>query len=514
MSSLAAMPPRDGAGAAEIRRIIGMAEDARPEPPRPLMRELPPADPYPTDALGDVLASAAHAIHDRVRAPLAIGAQSVLGAAALAIQGHADVVLPIGPGQARPLACYLITVAASGERKSACDAEAMWPIRRREEALRDAHDGEALRYASDRAAYDRARDVALRAGKSDRAAIRAALDELGPEPDPPLAPMLTCPEPTYEGMCRLLAVGQPSIGIFAAEGGQYIGGHGMSDEARLRTASGLSAVWDGEAIRRVRAGDGITILPGRRVSMHLMAQPAVADVWLRDRLLADQGLLSRLLLSAPDSAMGTRMWREGSAEADRAMSRYGARMLAILEAPLPLAAGPPNELRPRRLTLSGQARQVWIGFGDHVESMLKPDGALRPIAGIANKLPEHAARLAGVLTLVRDLDAGEIAAAEMAAGVELAQHYAAEALRLDGGSRISTELRLAQRALDWLTQQWGESAISLPDLYQRGPNAIRDAATARKVVGILEDHDWLIRAPEGAAVAGVHRREAWRIVRG
>jgi hypothetical protein len=41
------------------------------EPPRPLMRELPPADPFPVDALGPVLGSAARAIHDRVRAPLA-----------------------------------------------------------------------------------------------------------------------------------------------------------------------------------------------------------------------------------------------------------------------------------------------------------------------------------------------------------------------------------------------------------------------------------------------------------
>ena len=73
------------------------------EPPRPLMRELPPADPFPVDALGEVLRAAAHAIHDRVQAPLAICGQSVLAAAALAGQGHADVVLPIGPGQPRPL---------------------------------------------------------------------------------------------------------------------------------------------------------------------------------------------------------------------------------------------------------------------------------------------------------------------------------------------------------------------------------------------------------------------------
>src|SRR5262245_20410827 len=186
------MSPLDAA--AEVRRIIAMADEVTPEPPRPLMRELPPADSFPINALGDVLGAAVRAVHDRVQAPLAIGAQSVLGAAALATQGHADVVLPIGPGHARPLSCYLITVALTGERKTACDTEAMWPIRRREAALREAHDGEALRYANDRAAYDHSRQAAENAGKGDRAAIRAALDALGPGPPSPLTPMLTCEE--------------------------------------------------------------------------------------------------------------------------------------------------------------------------------------------------------------------------------------------------------------------------------------------------------------------------------
>src|SRR5262249_43155539 len=120
----------------------------------------------------------------------------------------------------------------------------------------------------------------------------------------------------------------------------------------------------------------------------------------------------------------------------------------------------------------------------------------------------------GVLTLVRNIDAGEIAPTEMAAGVELAQHYAAEALRLHGGSRVSAELRLAQQTLDWLLGHWSEPAISLPGLYQRGPGTLRDAATARKIVRILEDHYWLIPIPEGFVVSGERRREAWRIVRG
>jgi uncharacterized protein DUF3987 len=501
-------------GAAEIRRIIAMGEDAKLEPPRPLMRELPPADPFPVDALGGVLGAAARAIHDRVQAPLALCGQSVLAAAALAGQAHADVALPSQQEHPRPLSQYLISIAASGERKSACDAEAMWPIRRREAALRQQYDCDNLAYANDRAAYDRARKVAEQAGKGDRAAIRAELDALGPEPIPPLAPMLTCPEPTYEGMCRLLAAGQPSIGIFAAEGGQFIGGHAMSDEARLRTATGLSAVWDGEPIRRVRVGDGITMLPGRRLSLHLMLQPEVANIWLRDQLLIGQGLLSRMLITAPDSAMGGRLSHDEGPGTAFAMARYGERLLEMLEKPPRLAGKRPNELVPRPLTLSPTAVRMWFAFVDGVEKMLTHDGELRPISGFSNKLPEHAARMAAVLTLARDLDAGEVVAHEMAAGIEFVQHYAGEALRLHGGSHISAELRLAQLARDWLLQRWPEPAISLPDLYQRGPNAIRDNRTARKVITILEEHCWLVRVPEGAMIAGTRRRDAWLIVRG
>ena len=190
---------------------------------------------------------------------------------------------------------------------------------------------------------------------------------LGAAPAPPLTPLLTCPEPTYEGMIKLFATGFPSLGIFAAEGGQFIGGHSMSDDAKLRTASGLSAAWDGEPFKRVRSGEGITILPGRRLAMHLMAQPDVASMMLNDPLLAEQGILSRILPTAPESTSGHRPWHEPSVESELAMKRYGARLLDILELPLPLLTDRQSTLVPRALPLSAEARHLWIGFYDHVE---------------------------------------------------------------------------------------------------------------------------------------------------
>lgn len=494
-----------------VRAIIENAKDEEAEPPRPLVRELPPADLFPVDALGDTLTPAARAIHDRVRAPLAICGQSVLAAATLAVQGHANVELPMG--HAKPLSGFFVSVAATGERKSAADQEALWPVRKREAALREASPSECLKYENAETAWKKARDAVVNKAKGDRDRIKETLDALGPAPHPPLEPLLTCGEPTYEGICKLLALGQPSIGIFAAEGGQFIGGHGMADDAKLRTAAGLSTLWDGEPIKRVRAIDGVTVLPGRRVAMHLMVQPDVGTLWFADGLLVEQGLMSRVLVTAPESASGQRMWRAPAPESDAIMKRYGARLLGILEQPLPLAPQSHNELAPRTLPLSREAQHLWIAFHDHVEKRLGAGGELELVRGLANKLPEHAARIAAVLTLVADIKAGEVGAGEMEAGIALAQHYAVEAMRLFGASRVSGELREAEQLLGWLHTSWRELRVSLPDIYRRGPNSIRDKARARRAVTILVDHGHLVAAPAGD-VDGTFRREVWRIVKG
>jgi len=244
-------------------RQMESAPERNPEPPRPLMREIPPADPFPIDALGDVLAPAARAIHDRVQAPLAMCGQSVLAAAALSVQAHADVRLPTG--KARPLTNFFASVAETGERKSAVDEEALWAVRKREDALREKYGAERLAFENDKAAWEKAREAAVKdkSVKGDRARIKAALDKIGPPPIPPLEPVLLVGEPTYEGLCKLLALSCPSVGIFSDEGGQFIGGHGMTEEAKLRTAAGLSHLWDGRPIKRVRHRWRHTAWPAR-----------------------------------------------------------------------------------------------------------------------------------------------------------------------------------------------------------------------------------------------------------
>jgi hypothetical protein len=72
------------------------------------------------------------------------------------------------------------------------------------------------------------------------------------------------------------------------------------------------------------------------------------------------------------------------------------------------------------------------------------------------------------------------------------------------------ELVVAEATLAWLQQY---EVVHLAQVYQCGPNAVRDAKTARRILTILEEHGWLSRLDGGADLDGTHRREAWRVSR-
>jgi hypothetical protein len=114
---------------------------------------------------------------------------------------------------------------------------------------------------------------------------------------------------------------------------------------------------------------------------------------------------------------------------------------------------------------------------------MAPGGDYESIRGLANKLAEHAARIAGVLVLVDDIAAKEIGPSQLEAGFELVRYYAAEALRLHAAGMDDPDLLLAQRLLGWL-QTW-QGPVSLPDIYRNGPRAIPTPRPPRRSCGSL-----------------------------
>ncbi len=510
---------RFGGGESRQQHQEDQAEASEEWPePQPLRREPPPAAPYPVEALGDVLGGMARRLAEVVQCPPALAGQAVLAAATLAAQAHADITID---GRTYPLSEFFVTVAGTGERKSAADREALAPHQFQQHRRLELHQEVMTQHKAEAAAYKRAADQALGAKEHETKEQKAeALRALGPEPVPPPSPIMISEEPTYEGLVKALHVGWPSMGLFSDEGGRFIGGHALRDENQLKTAAGLSKLWDGTPISRTRGVDGNILLYGRRVSMHLMVQPAVSAIFFGNSLFASQGLLSRCLVAHPASTIGSRPYMDTTLREAAAFKLYFARVLAMLEAPLPLREGAHNELEPRLLTLAPEAKAEWVRWHDHVEGLSGEGRELGSIQGFAAKAAEHTLRLAATLTLVEDIQAGAVPLRHLQAGIALLDHYLGEALRLFETAEVNPDLQLAERLLLWLqasaatakaakaaNEGGGRSSfssfsssnprvISLQRVYQYGPNPVRDKATALRVLSILADHGWVRPGPD------------------
>jgi len=296
-----------------------------------------------------------------------------------------------------------------------------------------------------------------------------------------------------------------ALGIFSAEGGQFFGGPGMSPENKLKTASALSSLWDGSGHRRVRASDGLIDLVDRRLASHLMLQPDPAAAVLADPILKSQGLLSRFLVAAPASLSGTRLCRDPEASDVAAIEAYAAHLHEILSMPWPLAEGKRNELRPRELVLLPRAAAALKAFSDHIECQCGAEGELAPIRDFAAKAAEHAARIAGVLTIVEDPQARETSVDAIACGITLTEWYVMEALRLHASARTDPKLITAQRLLDWMRRQV-EPVIAFRDILWCGPNELRRKNSAEATIQILVDHGLIIEVSP--------RPRAYRVLQG
>lgn len=483
-----------------------------PEGPQPLVREITPGAAYPVQALGP-LRPAVEAVQGVTQAPVAIPAQSALAVASLAVQGFADVETL---GGTRPTSLYALTIARSGERKSACDAPLMTALRAHEKEQAKAQREEMESWRNAHALWKGAREKILSEAKSGkgekRTAAQADLEALGPEPEAPPSADRTVTEPTFEGLTKLFAHGQPSLGLFSDEGGQFLGGHAMNSENRQKTLAAFNDLWQGNPIRRTRSGDGHATLYGRRLAVHLMVQPGVARGFMADPLAADTGFLPRFLICEPPSAIGTRM--QANARRDEmALASFAGRLRDILESPLPMEPET-RELEPRILPLAPEARALLVAFSDVVEAAQAPRADLAHITGTASKAAEQAARIAGVLTLWRDLQAPMVEARDMCDAIDLAQFYLSEASRLSSAALVSTEIDRAEALRKWLLETWAEAEILVRDVVRMGPNPLRESPKARAALGILEKHGWLLPLEAGTVVRGAARAEAWAIVKG
>ncbi|MEN3238921.1 YfjI family protein [Methylobacterium ajmalii] len=465
---------------------------------------------FPLDKTPLLFREMVEATHEHVQAPRSLCAQAVLSGIALAAQGLANVDVPSLP-EPLPLSLFFFAIAASGERKTALDRVVQWPFSQHEAHLAETYEEDLRRYRNEHMLWESERKKITADKKTSKEDKRLTLEALA-EPREPVPPLIRIKEPTFEGIVNLLRKGLTSVGLFTSEGGQFLGGHGMTDDTRMRTMTGLSELWDGGTAQRIRAGE-VTRVTGRRVSVSLSVQPKIASTFLGNELARDQGFLARFLVMMPESTIGTREVRAAKSLEDTRIIRFHRRLIAMLRRPQPTREGSGGmELDLPALPLDHGAWGLWQAFADDVERNAGKDGAYQPIQASALKMAENVARIAGALALFEDEDATEVSAASMEAAVNIGRFYLAEALRLLGHEVADPETVALNELANWL-EEWPHPLISVTHVQQRAPRALRGSAkkTRERVIALCS---WGVLTLHGdGEVAGKPFKETYRINR-
>ena len=282
----------------------------------------------------------------------------------------------------------------------------------------------------------------------------------------------------------------------------------MSDDAKTRTLTGLSTLYDTGSAQRVRAKE-ITIIDGRRVSISLAAQQKIAATLLGDELAQDQGFLGRFLVCYPDSRIGTREVRLAPTGTDARVEAFTHRVERLLY----LQDGIRAPLRLPVLTIDDVAWEVFRAFSQAIEDNLGEGKHWHPVRAAAQRMAENVGRIAGVLHLFahggtdRPIDGDT-----MASACEIGAFYLKEALRISGGVMVDAETQAAHDLAAWIEGRPGD--LIAPSLIQQfAPYALRmNAAKTRERIRLLCEAGRLEAVGE-ADIDAKHYREAYRVNR-
>ena len=219
------------------------------------------------------------------------------------------------------------------------------------------------------------------------------------------------------------------------------------------------------------------MLLGRRLAMHVLVQPVLMGQLLGDPLAQGQGLLARCLIAQPDTLAGHREYRDVNPHENPDVIAYNDRIRALLAStPTFWPEGDGYELKPRDLYLDTDARALWIAFYNEIERQQANGSELEGARPFASKAAEHAARIAGIITMVENPQATAIASQAMDGAIQLTAFYLNEHLRLTGAGRQERQASVLRTLLEWLQERG--TTVAKKDVLQRTPRAIRNLKAA------------------------------------
>lgn len=257
-------------------------------------------DEYPIEAFPENIRNYMGEVSKKVQVSNELVGGNVLAAMSTAVQNLGDVNLG---SHTVSLSLFSLSVAESGERKTAVMKHVLKPFQQKGMQLNEQYNQEMKIYNAKLEGWKK------EGKKKDTIDL---ITHYQNEPEKPKSLKLIIKDPKIEGIGKQFKEGYPSIGLFNDEAGQIFGGFSMGKDRTIHGITSFSCLWDGTPVDRTKAGEfESTSMYNKRLSASLSLQPSIffETVW-SNQMMTEQGFLARFLIADCPSMAGSRVIRE------------------------------------------------------------------------------------------------------------------------------------------------------------------------------------------------------------
>jgi len=457
----------------------------------------PVTDGYPAHLLPSLILDAVTDVRRLTQASTPLVAASALCAMATACQGLADVQRP-GLTGLTPLSLYFLTLADSGERKTAADGFFFEPIKRLEKSMRQEYAEGLANFESDKKIYlakvrglERRIEKDSQAGRSTTSVENELSQLMQSAPILPIRMRFMLSDITPTALISELRINPCTAVLHSNEAADLIRGRTMSNLPLFNRA------WDGQTLDKDRKDQADSEwVEGARLSAGLAAQPHALEFLCSKggSYAREVGYLARTLVAFPNSTAGQR-FVDGSDNGDvlpPGILHFQSHVHSMLQKAIERHHN--GEAR-RVLTFEKPAKQSWLAFFNKIEFHLNPQfGCLSPIKDFAAKAAEHTARMAAIFEIAKG-DSQTISEDSVQRAIAIVEWYLCEFDRLFAKSTAEKDFeKHAEKILVWMRSKSPITGFGTPktftrrEIQQSAPRP-RDPESVSRVLQYLLTHN-------------------------
>ncbi|MEX2606029.1 MAG: DUF3987 domain-containing protein [Kiritimatiellia bacterium] len=467
------------------------------------------ADPLPLDALPDAVRRMCEAVRDTYRQPPDLIAGCALGV--LSIATRARFRVEIKRDHRTHTNLYFMAAVQVGTGKTPQLKAFSRPLEDWQREARPAWENELRQWKRRAALVDsRIKGIRRRCEKGDlqdldmqdaEREIAALEDELGPAPPMPCA---FTSDATSEALARIMAGNGGCAAVLSSEGRKMLsmaGGRYSKDGDLDLWLAGHA----GDFCRIDRRGSEPVEIPHPTLAALLLTQPdSLADLGELPAM-RESGFLARFLYICPEPIPS----RYNVESVPEATARAWCDLVRRIMDYKP-AQGPDGEPLPHLLKMTPEALDLWTAFHDGTHRRLADNRETMPLIlqGWESKLPDHVARLAGLVRIVRHVETGEelhtLTAGDVRAALDLVPAFRSHAARAVEGMGANPETVRARKVWTWIQKNRAKlrdireaeglgavEAVKGRDLERAGVAGIAKASEAGDVLDLLAGKGWL-----------------------